>query len=120
MSLPAATPEERAAIFPFLQQSIIMPMPQSDLADWLVGLTLYYKPDSREDLKLVAFEKSDNELFTQEEADAQWVEYNGWSVCCRYEIYANFRFINRKERSRRGLSRRMNSEYVVVVERSRC
>ena len=102
MIVPAATPEERAAIFPFLQQSVIMPMPHFDLADWLGGLTLYYKPDSKEDLKPVAFEKNDNELFTQEEADAQWAEYNGWSVCCRYEISADSWIMNRKERSRRG------------------
>lgn len=77
MRVPAVAPEERDAIFPFIQQSVIMPMPQSDLADWLVGLTLYYKPDSSQDVKPVAFEKNDNDLFTQEEADAQWAGYNG-------------------------------------------
>lgn len=70
----AATPEERAAIFPYLQQSVIGPMPQSDAADWLEGLTLYYKPDLRQDLKHVAFEMNDRERFTHEEAEAQWAE----------------------------------------------
>lgn len=49
-------------------------MPQCDVAKWLGGLTLYHKPDIREDLKPVAFGMDDNELFTYEEAEVQWVD----------------------------------------------
>lgn len=64
-------------------------MPESDVAVWLGDLTLYYKPDSKEDLKPVAFELDDCELFTDEEAEAHWAEYKGWSVHCLYEVFAN-------------------------------
>lgn len=76
MILPASTPEQRAAILPFLQQSVIRPMPESDVAEWLGVLTLCYKPDSKEDLKPVTFELDDCQLFTDEEAEIQWARYN--------------------------------------------
>lgn len=82
MKIPAAAPKERAAMLPFLQQRVIRPMPASDDVEWLGGLCLCYKPDSKEDLKPLAFELDDSELFTEEEAEAQWAEYKGWSVTC--------------------------------------
>lgn len=51
-------------------------MPQFDLADWLGGLTLYYKPDSREGFETVAFEMDDCDFFTRKEATAHWVKYS--------------------------------------------
>ena len=73
-SLPAAAPRERLALLPFMNQRILKPMPKSDLATWLDGEIMYYKPASDSELVPVAFDKSDEELYDDEQAEAYWRE----------------------------------------------
>lgn len=73
-SLPAAAPLERQALLPFMNQRILKPMPRSDLATWLDGEIMYYKPASDGELVPVAFDKRDDELYDDEQAELYWRE----------------------------------------------
>lgn len=71
-SLPAAAPLQRQTVLPFMNRRILKPMPRSDLAAWLEGEIMYYKPASDRELVPVAFTKSDEELYDDERAEAYW------------------------------------------------
>lgn len=72
--LPSVALEERKLRLPFLNQCVARSLPSSELATWLIGPFVYYRPDSDRDLVLVTFGKSDAELYTHEEVDAWWKE----------------------------------------------
>ena len=57
-----------------MNHRILKKMPDSDLATWLGEGMMYYTPASDSELVPVAFEKSDDDLYDDMQAEAYWRE----------------------------------------------
>lgn len=69
--IPHAAPLQRQALAGFFSERVMKQLPQSDLADWLRGNFIYYKPLSSQDIVPLEFEFTDEQLFPMVNLDAQ-------------------------------------------------